>query len=373
MKELQTKPYRNAPMDILRTLAILFVICHHLTLNICGLTGLQNSTIELTAYKTILGELLNSFFVIGVNLFFLLSGYFEIRLKKGKIFSLLVKVYFYFICVSAIEMLMGNLHMDSAWEVFKYFLSARNNFWYINTYIAICLVSPALNFIAERLNGRHVTYFIFITVFLFCVWGFLGTMGSTWGINGGYSPLWGSVVYLYGRILKKHEDKLRNSKLFWGIFYLVSTLVNFLGVLFVTLVLKKSTFAWRLFHYNNPLLLVSAVSLLMFFANCTVKNAKIGSVFSALAIHSLGVYVLHSLIPYGFLVNMFSTFPIQLLLFLPNALIAFFGCELVDMLYELILKKPIDKLCNFFETLIIKAYLFVMRAVKKLFLRRTDT
>ena len=121
---------RNVNLDLLKVFAVLFIVIHHLTINNIGVDGvtfsfIADGAIPGGALTTVLvSEFIDAFVIIGVNIFFLISGYFSIHFKLSKVFSLLVKVYVYF-CVGE---LIAYMQSQGAWiatceEVARYVLS----------------------------------------------------------------------------------------------------------------------------------------------------------------------------------------------------------------------------------------------------------
>lgn len=71
---------RNSNLELLRIVCMLFIICHHwivFILDNCGYHVPLGDTKQ--DYTSVF---LNSFFIIGVNCYVLISGYFGIKLSK---------------------------------------------------------------------------------------------------------------------------------------------------------------------------------------------------------------------------------------------------------------------------------------------------
>jgi peptidoglycan/LPS O-acetylase OafA/YrhL len=76
---------------------MMFIVMHHLMINGYGLQpGLVGkSTISISKSYAMFLAMQKSIFVIGVNVFFLISGYFGIHFKLNHLLKLIVEVYFY--------------------------------------------------------------------------------------------------------------------------------------------------------------------------------------------------------------------------------------------------------------------------------------
>ena len=84
------KGKRQFAPDVLRVIAMLFIILHHLLTGNIGFSQAQQGESGALYYVS---SFLDGFFVIGVNIFFLLSGYLKINLRLSKIISLLLKIF----------------------------------------------------------------------------------------------------------------------------------------------------------------------------------------------------------------------------------------------------------------------------------------
>lgn len=90
MKQLK----RLSSMELLRIFSMLFIIISHL--NIYGINwGGKSVPIEDNICLYNIGGVIAPFCVIGVNLFFLLSGYFSIKHNWKKWINIIITVYIY--------------------------------------------------------------------------------------------------------------------------------------------------------------------------------------------------------------------------------------------------------------------------------------
>ena len=221
---------RNAMMDLLRILAMFFIVVHHLTINNIGLSVIENG-VNMAYLSQYLGtSFVDCFVIIGVNIFFMLSGFFGINFKPRKIFSLVFKVYIYWILAGAIAMAIGIVPVENALGVVKFFIIGISKYWFILMYLLLMIFAPALNIIADEIVKRKggVGYFVFLTTLFFLIIGFVADyFYPILGTNRGYSVIWAAVPYLYGRIVALKGDRLRKSPVFWALAYLIFTLANY--------------------------------------------------------------------------------------------------------------------------------------------------
>lgn len=375
------KTQRNAVLDIVRILAMLFIVLHHLTINNIGLSEIENGVNMQLLPQYLSTSFVDVFFIIGVNLFFLISGYFSIKLKPRKILILMFKVYIYWILSVLIGMACGLISFSSALEGVKYCVIAISKYWFILIYMMLCLFAPALNAIAELIvkkRGEGVAFFVFISTLFFCVIGFVADyFYPIMGTNNGYSVIWASVPYLYGRIIYFKKDALKNSSLFWFVAFILLSLANY-AVIAPLIATGHGKIAWHFYGYNNPLVIMSSISFFMIFLSMKpVKNQKACKAISFIARNTLAVYLLHSNNPLlgphrAFLIEAVYALWAKFAVLLPNAVLLFMLGVSVDALYELLLSKPLGFVSTKIEKLCVLVYDKAMLAARKLFCKKPN-
>lgn len=142
------------------------------------------------------------------------------------------------------------------------------------------LLSPALNFFADKLSRKGMLLFLFVFSAMAFVWGCVFPSDAA-GFNKGYSTLSFVLFYMVGRFLKLHVNNNRSKWFYLGGYLLFST------VIFFGLVAKQN---WML-YYCNPILVLSAVSLFLFFVKLDIGHVSFinwvaSSVFAVFIFHT---------------------------------------------------------------------------------------
>ncbi len=296
---------------------------------------------SLYALKT-----LESFAVIAVPCFILISGYFLCRTRKFQI----KKVVFIYILNTSYLCLCYLL--DAV--IFKTDFSFRSLLskiiptnYYLNFYAVLIFIAPLLNYFFKQQKKSQIIYLsVFAVIFILfptCVDLFNSLKGknfvfpwiSTNGDNGGYTLVYFIFMYLVGGFLS--YNKLKIKRIPCLCIYLVITVI-------ITLVSIKSEAVW---NYNNFLVTISAISLFSFFEKIEKSSNKIISSISAC---SLGVFVLHTtglVIPHMLnIVDMAQFVGENLFSSVLYVIVATFvigtGCAIVDYLLRLAVR-PIKK------------------------------
>lgn len=374
---------RNVNLDLLKVFAVLFIVIHHLTINNIGVDGvtfsfIADGAIPGGALTTVLvSEFIDAFVIIGVNIFFLISGYFSIHFKLSKVFSLLVKVYVYFCVGELIAYLAGLTSFDSPADAVIECLTAPAKYWFILVYVAISVFAPLFNKFVESLSPKSARYFTVVSLLLFCIVGFVADFfGEFIGTKEGYAPLWGFVVYIYGRLIARFGFGLKRKPSFWAVMYIVCALLNYAVVAAVTAAAGDGKWAWHLYSYNNPLVLAASVAFCMIFVTAKPLPAagKAAKLIVTLAGRSLGVYLLHSNNPLisphrAFLVDLCAadTLWLQYVLLLPDVLILFVALSAADFLFDKISTRPIAAFAGLLSRAIERLYAFILKIAGRLF------
>ena len=337
---------RNTAMDGLRIFAMFCSVGLHLIQSNLGLKQIESGRIP--AFQYIPMSFFNNVFMIGVNLFFLLSGYFKINFRPSKILSLVFKVYFYFLISQLIAYVTGIYEPYSVSDFFLMFLAAISKYWFVVVYILLSIISPLLNSFAQSLKKAEVKYFIFVSSAFFILGGFVADIFYPYfGTGEGFLPLWAWIVYLYGRFIRIYwqEIKIKTRSLY--LIWVVTTLSNFVAIQIIYFVFGNGNLVFHFFAYNNPLIVISSVSLFAAFGRMNIKTNS--DKVSRIAGHTLAVYLLHSnnplISPYrSTLINVVKPFWAKFIMLIPNILCLFILGVAVDAVYEIILGKYVNKL-----------------------------
>ncbi len=276
----------------------------------------------------------------------LITGYFLSRSSKRNLWKpiqLLVQVILFSLASYVVRLLLKKVTF-SWWLLLAAIVPAN---WFCILYIALYLISPALNLVGERLTQKSFKLLLIVLLALFAIWATLVELAgavtgsellglSTIGMYGsqfGYSIVQFVFMYLLGAYLRLYPVKTKT----WIL--LVAFFVNVV-LLTVWAVLEPSLgrTAWA---YCNPLVVANSVMAFVLFFRIPLKSNKI---ISAVAGASFTVYLLHSAL-YDFfnisqVVNMNGA--IVVLHLLGTCIAIYAICFAVHIVYSLI-TKPLYK------------------------------
>lgn len=280
MKENNT---RNYGIDFMRVVLIIFIIIHHILLRgPISLRLLINSEFQ---NGNVLFLIINAYLVISVNCFFLISGYFGIHRNYKKLIKLCVSVYIIYYIVNLLFLISKGQRVNS--ELIKGFLFPISQYWFVFVYIVISFIAPYLEVMLKNITITEQKYLILFSVCIWCIYAFL-IDNPILGGNRGYSVMFALILYIIGNYLKR-KDRTLNTRISIFIF-LGSSLFN--GLLAIGAVfMGKQSLAWQLFSYNNPLVLIGAISFFCLFLHlegCIVyRLSKFGK-------YAIYIYIYHS-------------------------------------------------------------------------------
>ena len=279
---------RNIGLDLLRLLAMFMVVLIHV--NNFG-TLLENKFFSMDFLPIYLFE---SFGIVAVNCFVLISGFFlikqEFRLKK--LVSLITEIMFYTILLFIIAVIIKtpmNLKL-----LIKGLFPIPLCYWFINCYIMLYILFPFINKFIYSLTLKQKHIFAIIAVLLFSVWATVPNINRQ-SVCSGYSILWLSVLYYlagYIRIVfvegeyKKIFEKISN---FSGLGYIVFSLITVFLMCLLNFVGKG---VWYALKYNSLFVLFAAVCLFIFTYKLNIKNKFINKFITYFAPASFGVYLI---------------------------------------------------------------------------------
>ena len=287
---------RESNIELLRILTMMgVIILHYNNPRIGGGIAYANGNNRLILY------FLDSIFVCAVDLFILISGYFMCKNPARnfiKPLELLAQVVFFNFTIYFTKVVFGREEL-SITDVLKNFIPSN---WFVILYIALYLVSPAINFMVDiAIEKNMLGKIVLIAVLLFSVYptcvdvlceilgrdikglSSIGLYGSQWG----YSIVNFSLMYLLGAYIRNKKIVNRS---YW---------IRLLGILFLSGLLTgwaclndiigfgTERSAWE---YCNPIVILIAIELFLMF-----KSFKIGVIK---AINELGkgaftVFLLH--------------------------------------------------------------------------------
>ena len=299
---------KKSGLELMRIISMLFIIFYHIYLH--------SDLIAISTGGTrFLLVLIDAFFIVHVNSFVLLTGYFQSEkdAKLSKVISIFNTTWFYkLLCVLGIYILVNylgfsnNVDMTFHQKLVSLLPLDRGDNWYINNYLLIYIFSPFLNVLINKLNRKKLKKLIII---LFIVFSLIGTL-----IIGNVVPVYGYgrciltfiLLYFVGAYLRKYpieESRIFNvytNKMKKYVFLIIYIIIALVIMAFrmtslniysygrmcneISDVLNTLTIS-----FLSPLVIIEAISYFLFFKNMTFNSKIINFIGGT----TFGIYLLH--------------------------------------------------------------------------------
>ncbi|MBR6937679.1 MAG: acyltransferase family protein [Prevotella sp.] len=267
---------RQTNIELCRIISIIFVILVHSDFAVFGYPKtLSDTNIPLL--------LLESFTIIGVNVFVLITGYFSVNIKKSSLINLGYICVFY-----ATLRIFFNILTDNPISLKDFLFISRSN-WFIPCYLGLLFFSPALNALCEHLSRQSLKLVLTFMFFYEAYWGFVDFPTLNVGFNRGYSVLSFMVLYIIARYIKLYGVQIK-WKLWSGTIYCICSIILTM-LAYLVLYLGYGQLTYKLYAYSNPLIIISSISFFLSFEKFQLKKIKIvnyiaKSVLAVLLIHA---------------------------------------------------------------------------------------
>lgn len=192
---------RSSNIELLRLIAMLMVLIVHAN----GLAnGFPNvNEIKLFPLNSISRVLTQSYSIVAVNIFVLISGWFGIKLTVKGIMNIVYQCAFFSLLAIII---CGLINHESITPIALYKeIFGFDGYWFVSAYLGLMILSPVLNSFTESSSQNNqlkvlTLFFLFQTYFLLDVY-------DDAHFHNGYSCISFVGLYLLARYVRKFRPK----------------------------------------------------------------------------------------------------------------------------------------------------------------------
>lgn len=278
------KNKRMIGFELLRIIAMFLICCVHL-MNAGGMIENSQGAALYSQY------LLYAFFLISVNVFVLITGYFMVKSKVSarKIFFLWLEVMAY----SVMTYLVTNIFFDHNFNfkefLFCFFPILFNKYWFFTAYFLLYISIPILNKIfidLEKRTANKIVIFVFVLSYIATRFN----ASSVISLGRGYTYLWFLALYLLGACLRLYPLQIKKTVAF--VVYIICTLLVFCftfipqNLIFIKLI-------YNTLDYNSPLVVLASVSVIYLLKDIDINNKIIRKIICYLSSCTFGIYLYH--------------------------------------------------------------------------------
>ena len=303
---------RSINCDILRILALLFVICVHTLLY----TDFYSTTTEGPTMLVL--NILRCLFMACVPIFIILSGYFMSKkeLNKGYLKKIVRIVVTYLICSTLCYILINLIEGNSSeLSIVKYIsgilsFSAAPYGWYVNMYFGLFLLIPFLNILWNNLKDKKQKQYLLIILFVIGILpnavNIFNLQDPSWWLHPASSRAYHQLIpdywvgttyvilyYFIGCYLKEYKLNISRKK---NIIFLLISIILF--GLFNYYRNYNALFGWESYVGNESLeVLIVTVLIVNLILNIklNVKNEKITKIIAKISYLTFGAYLLSAI------------------------------------------------------------------------------
>ena len=274
---------RVSSIELLRILAILGIITlHYLNENIGGVF----SSIKQGTANIYLAYVIKSAVIISVNVFVLISGYFNLEkesFRPIKAINLYIIMVFYALLFYTIMITVGAIDFSPNDLLYKFFPFLIGRQWFVEVYIMLMLFSPFINFVLRELSIKSYIILLCIIVLLYSIWPSFFPNAPT--NDAGYGLLHFITMYSIGGFFKRFIDNsiirtVQKRSLFITI-YIVSVGLSLGG-------LKILHTGWNYDYFFN---ITGACAVFLFFLSLNLKRRHSINFIASLC---FGIYLTHA-------------------------------------------------------------------------------
>lgn len=274
---------RLSNIELLRIIAMFLVLVVHA--NFFSISApTQIETVESTI-PSIVRFFFQSFSIICVDLFILISGWFGIKPKLKSLANFLFQCFFFLIGIYTVMLLCGLTTLSVKGILGCFFMLKWN--WFIKAYLGLYLLAPFLNAYIEKSTEKQ---FRLILLYFFVFQTIYGWSGAAEFFLGGYSSMSFVGLYLLARYVHLYPNKLTSfsKNVDLAIFIVIVLFETFLSFMLVRF--GFYSLEGLVFSYISPLVIISAFYLLLYFSKLNIKSR----IINWIATSCFAVFLLHT-------------------------------------------------------------------------------
>ena len=268
---------KDSNFELLRIISMLMIVFLHL-----GTFVVNKSGIELSEKNTFLFQYTRTLSFVAVNIYVMITGYFQSKSKPKiiKVLSLSLQTVFFTTIIYSVFLFLRVFSIEKH-EVLRSLLSVLNGtYWFITIYILLFLVAPYINIVIQNSNRTELLTLVSLLFMVTSIWQFYFANDKT-GVQDGFGIVSFIFLYILASYIRKYGALIK--KLPRITYLLLFFLLGLISLYF------DSLFEMKILRYNSPIIVLMTYCLFMFFTQITFQSKVINFVSN----YTLGVYLVH--------------------------------------------------------------------------------
>lgn len=283
---MKNEHVRDSNMELLRIIAMLLVMVVHADFRALGIPVFEE--VQTNPFSSSFRFLTESFSIISVNVFVLLSGWYGIKFKLDRLWEFLFQVFFFSIFLFVVYSLVNPEECLTLSGGASILLLKQWDYWFVKAYMGLYLFAPVINSFIENASKKQVQIFL-ISFYLFqTVYAWISPNGAAF-FQTGYSSISFIGLYMLARYIRLYPSPIWRLAYYWDLMiYIIIALFTTFVVLI--LVYCNISLVGHLYNYTSPLVIISAIYFFLFFTKIQLKSRFVNWI----ACSCFAVYLLHS-------------------------------------------------------------------------------
>lgn len=289
-KTIQRKTIlRDSNIEILRLLAMMMVLIVHANGLANGFPSIEE--IKLAPMASTTRIMTQSFSIVAVNVFVLISGWFGIRFSFKSFMNIVYQAAFYSM-LAIVFCLIYDKDLITAKSLYTEIFGG-DGYWFISAYLLLMLLSPVLNKYVE--TAPRETQKTVIISFLFFQSLCLLDVFDNAHFHNGYSCISFIGLYLIARYVRLFNPSFARNSMSRDLKIYLTACGAMGGAILLSYILSvnsiSSTIRGIMLSYSNPICICAALYLLMAF---TKIKMGVNNTINWLAKSSFSIYLIHT-------------------------------------------------------------------------------
>lgn len=289
---------RIVSIELLRIISMMMVVMlHYLSKG-----NLLQSLLGGFGTGSYIAWFLESFCIVAVNVYMLISGYFlvESDFKLSRLVELICQVLFYSILIPLILVAVGVLPVGELgiYRLAMYALPIHmDHYWFASAYVLMYLFAPLLAKGVKAMDKKQLQLVLGALLLYLCVFKSVVPVQLTQD-NFGYDAIWFMCVFLVAAYIRLYGIPFFSDVRKGILCYALAAI----GIFAWTMLVRVFCLRWGIFesyvqnayHYNHVLNLFAAVALFCGFIKWDITGEGVlVKLIRKVAPYTFGVYLLH--------------------------------------------------------------------------------